>query len=251
MKPKIYQSRIIKVKKTQPNEPISISKKPKKDNSAFNINQTLHSGQSKDIFTDLQKKMEKIQFLHFHDYDLKLDANRLKEELIAAETYHPFVNKAIKMWKSIPLRSFDGIEGKQGNEGGGINNSPDPNRYKDTSVMEKCPYIKEILDSLKVPILKVRLMRLEPNNILPEHIDQFRDDRIFRMHIPIVTHPDVLFYVENNPKHIPEASLWYVNVRKSHKVHNKSKIIRVHLVFDVWVTDDFIINVIEPAINKM
>ena len=209
----------------------------------------MHNEQSSNVFSGLQKKMEKVRFLPFSGDNFKFDPHKLKEDLLAAETYHPFVNKAVKTWKSIPLRSFNGLEGKEGNEGGGLNNSPDPNLYKDTSVMDKCPYIKEILTKLNVPILKVRLMKLEPNNILPEHVDQFRDDRIFRFHIPIITHQDVLFYVENNPTHLPESSLWYVNVRKYHKVHNNSKIIRVHLVFDVWVTDEFITNVIEPAIN--
>jgi hypothetical protein len=256
------QSRIVKVKNTNtmnknttnknivatPNTRNNVlTNKPKKNSSAYNINQELHNNQSTDLFNELQNKLNNIRFLPFSD--IKLDLDKLKNDLQSAESHHPFVNKAIKSWKSIPLRSFDGKEGKEGNEGGGINNSPDPSRFIDTSVMDYCPYIKEILTNLNVPILKVRLMKLEPNNLLPEHVDQFRDDRIFRMHIPIITHPDVLFYVENNPIHIPEATLWYVNVRKTHKVHNKSKNFRVHLVFDIWATDEFILNSMYPAID--
>lgn len=247
------QSRIVKVKhtvNTQNNTTNNtLTNKPKKILSAYNINQDLHNSQSPELFADIQNKMNNIRFLPFAN--VKLDIEKLKRDFEAAEKYHPFVNKAIKSWKSIPLRSFEGKEGKEGNEGGGTNNSPDPLKFMDTSVMEYCPYIKEVLTSLNVPILKVRLMKLEPNNILPEHIDQFRDDRIFRMHIPIITHPDVLFYVENNPIHIPEGSLWYVNVRKSHKVHNKSKNFRVHLVFDVWITDEFISKSLHPAIESV
>lgn len=238
------QSRIVKVKNT----PTVLTNKPKKVVSALNINKELHESQSYDLFNELQKRISKIRFLPLNkEYDIE----RLRLDLLAAEKVHPFVNKAIKSWKSIPLRSFNGKEGKEGNEGGGINNSPDPSRFMDTKVMDQCPYIKEILSSLNVPVLKVRLMKLDPNNLLPEHVDQFRDDRIFRMHIPIITHPDVLFYVENNPVHVPEGSLWYVNVRKSHKVHNKSKNFRVHLVFDVWVTDEFISESLYPAIDKI
>ena len=256
------QSRIVKVKNDQskqlisktPNKQISknnnvLTNKPKKELSAFNINKDLHSVQSPELFSELQNKLERIRFLPLTN--IELDIEKLKTDLINAEKCHPFVNKAIKSWKSIPLRSFEGKEGKEGNEGGGTNNSPDPFKFMDTTVMDHCPYIKEVLANLNVPILKVRLMKLEPNNILPEHVDQFRDDRILRMHIPIVTHPDVLFYVENNPIHIPEATLWYVNVRKSHKVHNKSKNYRVHLVFDVWVTDDFIMNSLDNAIESV
>ena len=262
------QSRIVKVKNDQSkqniNKPTSIKQttkpitkqtnntiltnKPKKGLSAFNINKDLHSIQSPELFNDLENKLQGIRFLPF---DIKFDVDKLRNDLMKAEIYHPFVNKAIKSWKSIPLRSFEGKEGKEGNEGGGTNNSPDPFKFMDTTVMEHCPYIKEILSNMNVPILKVRLMKLEPNNILPEHVDQFRDDRILRMHIPIITHPDVLFYVENNPTHLPEGTLWYVNVRKSHKVHNKSNNYRVHLVFDVWVTDDFIINSLDGAIKSI
>lgn len=221
--------------------------KPKKGNSTFTINSNLHSLQSADLFNEIKEQMKGIKFIQFPNF--KIDSDKMKSELIAAEKHHPFVSKAIKTWKSIPLRSFEGKEGKVGNEGGGKNNSPNPDKFQDTSVMSVCPYIKEILNSLNVPILKARLMRLEPNNLLPEHLDHFQDDRIYRLHIPIVTHENVLFFVENEPKHLPEGTLWYVNVRRFHKVLNKSNIIRVHLVIDVWITDEFIRNMLKPAIE--
>ena len=223
-------------------------KKSIKNNSHHLKNERLHSLQDDELFKKIQNELELIRFLEFPQF--KFDINKLQSNLQDAENQHPFLDKMKKTWKSIPLRSVDGLEGKRGNEGGNLNNSPDPEKYKYTNVIESCPYIKEILDNLNVPLLKVRLMSLEPNRLLPEHTDDFNDDRILRIHIPIVTHPDVLFYVDGKSKNLKEGVMCYANVRKMHKVHNKSNITRVHLVFDVWFTDEFIKETLYPTIEK-
>ena len=223
--------------------------KQKKINEHTKKNKTLHDISDPILFQELQQKMESVRFLYLPQFTY--DVDKLQLDLAEAIKCHPFIDKMTKTWKSIPLRSVDGLEGRRGNEGGNLNNSPDPDKYKDTSVMDVCPYIKEILNSLGVPLLKVRLMSLEPKRLLPEHTDEFNDDRIFRIHIPIITHKDVLFYVDGKAKHLEEGKMCYANVRKVHKVHNKSNVTRVHLVFDVWVTDEFITNTLLPAIELM
>jgi Aspartyl/Asparaginyl beta-hydroxylase len=219
----------------------------KKDTTHHLKNKELHDSQDPELFKMVQKELELIRFLEFPQF--KLDVEKLQYDLQQAENKHPFIDKLKKTWKSIPLRSVNGLEGKRGNEGGNLNNSPDPKKYQDTPVMGSCPYIKEIMNNLNVPLLKVRLMSLEPNRLLPEHTDDFNDDRILRIHIPIVTHRDVLFYVDKKSKNLEAGKMCYANVRKMHKVHNKSKIVRVHLVFDIWVTDEFIIDTLNPAIK--
>jgi hypothetical protein len=166
-------------------------------------------------------------------YDLEVLRNEVKK----AENHHTFMSKACKGWESIPLRSVGGVEGKLGNLGGGMNNSPDPNDYKDTSVMTECPYIKSILDSFGTDILKVRIMKLIKGKKIATHIDNFKDDNIIRLHIPITTNPDVRFIVENDDQNLKEGNLYWVNVRKPHRVENKSKNDRVHLVFDLIFND--------------
>jgi len=220
----------------------------KKDNTHHLKNEELHNLQDPELFKKIQKELESIRFLEFPQF--KFDINELQSNLQDAEDQHPFLDKLKKTWKSIPLRSVNGLDGKRGNEGGNLNNSPDPDKYQDTPVMNSCPYIKEILNSLNVPLLKVRLMSLEPNRLLPEHTDDFNDDRILRIHIPIITHSDVLFYVDGKAKNLKAGTMCYANVRKTHKVHNKSDITRVHLVFDIWVTDEFIMDTLNPTIEK-
>ena len=211
-------------------------------------NQELNSKHDPLLFQELQTKMESIRFLNLPQFTCEIE--KLQNDLSEAIKCHPFVDKMTKTWKSIPLRSVNGLEGRRGNEGGNLNNSPDPDKYKNTRVMDVCPYIKEILDNSNVPLLKVRLMSLEPKRLLPEHTDEFNDDRIFRIHIPIITHKNVLFYVDGKSKHLEAGKMCYANVRKIHKVHNKSNITRVHLVFDVWVTDEFIVKILLPSIDQ-
>lgn len=162
------------------------------------------------------------------------DIDRLLQDIHAAEKKHNFLRKACIGWESIPLRSVDGIEGKIGNLGGGVNNSADPSVYKDTTVMEVCPYIKEIMQSMGTDVFKVRIMKLIRRKKIATHVDNFSDPDIIRFHIPIVTDDKVRFIVENDDKNLEAGNLYWVNVRKQHKVENWSKTLdRIHLVFDV------------------
>lgn len=179
----------------------------------------------------MNKLISEYNFIRLNDEPYDLES--LRQDVSLAEAQHNFMRKACKGWESIPLRSVGGVEGKIGNLGGGINNSPDPSDYKDTSVMKNCPYIKSVLDSLGAAILKVRIMKLIKGKKIATHIDNFADDNIIRLHIPIVTNPDVRFVVEKEDRNLEEGNLYWVNVRKQHRVENKSNKDRIHLVFDV------------------
>ena len=82
-------------------------------------------------------------------------------------------------------------------------------------------------------------MRLIPNKKIHRHVDLFADDNIVRLHIPIKTNKKVTFEVNNEERRLPENSLWLLNVRKLHKVENKGKDARIHLVFDVMRNEKF------------
>lgn len=187
--------------------------------------------------TKLNKILKKRKFLQIAENAYDID--RLKKEIEVAEEKHQFLQKVICGWESIPLRSVGGIEGYEGNKGGGKNNSGDPEVYEDTTVMEHCPYIKEIVNSFNAPVLKVRVMRLIPRKKIHRHIDVFSDDNIIRLHIPIITNPKVFFEVDEKKQHLPENSLWWLNVRRLHKVENNGKDARIHIVFDIMRTPEF------------
>jgi aspartyl/asparaginyl beta-hydroxylase (cupin superfamily) len=82
-------------------------------------------------------------------------------------------------------------------------------------------------------------MRVTPGQAIAEHIDNFQADDIIRVHIPVVTHPLVEFWVEKELYKIPTEKLTYINVRRRHKVINKSKFTRIHLVIDVKWDEEF------------
>jgi quercetin dioxygenase-like cupin family protein len=54
-----------------------------------------------------------------------------------------------------------------------------------------------------------------------------------RMHIPIITHPDVTFQVGRDVKHLKPGEIWEINNNKKlHGVNNKSNIDRIHMLID-------------------
>lgn len=167
-----------------------------------------------------------------------IDSQKILEEVNIAEMNHPFTRKT-PSWHSIPLRSANGEMGEVGSRSVGIHNSSDVSVFQDTEIMKHTPYIKELLDNLGANYLKVRIMRVLPYKSIGEHVDSFQADDIIRVHIPVVTHPLVEFWVEKEKHHIPINKLTYINVRRRHKVINNSKFMRIHIVIDVKWDEEF------------
>jgi hypothetical protein len=125
--------------------------------------------------------------------------------------------------------------------------------------LQKTPFYKHFKDILD-PILeilpgkkdRIRLMRLRANNEknaeLGRHTDQvggchgFHDGQLIRIHLPIITNPDVHFMCWNhhgkcndiNPK---AGEFFVLDVRKPHRVVNNGTTDRIHLVIDVFAND--------------
>jgi hypothetical protein len=57
------------------------------------------------------------------------------------------------------------------------------------------------------------------------------------LHIPIVTHPDVIFVIDGQRVLWNPGELWYGDFSKVHSVKNDSPIVRVHMVIDVQIND--------------
>jgi hypothetical protein len=176
--------------------------------------------------------------------DGPIDNDLLLAEVKAAEKVHSFARRT-PVWLGIPLRSANGTLGEDGLGSTGVANSPDENIYQDTPAMQ--PYIKSLIDQIGAPIYKVRILKLISQKSIPEHADNFQAPDIIRFHIPIVTHPLVEFWLDGNQYYIPPKRLSYLNVRKRHKVINRSHIDRIHIVFDVKQTPELIERVIKCA----
>lgn len=125
----------------------------------------------------------------------------------------------------------------------------EPTQY--TEHMEKCPYIKEVLDSLPIEKTTVRLMRLRPGAIIKEHTDYNLsiDDKELRLHIPVTTNPKMEFYVDKQPISLKEGECWYINFNLMHSLKNGGDTPRTHLVIDCEVNDWLKENIVQQLPN--
>jgi quercetin dioxygenase-like cupin family protein len=117
--------------------------------------------------------------------------------------------------------------------------------FLDTPLLARCPYFQHVLQRFACETLAVRLMALGPGAKIHEHTDPGGgfEDGLARLHIPIVTHPAVLFWLDGEPVHFTAGGTWYMNANCRHRVDNPSAINRIHLVLDClpnpWLRDLF------------
>lgn len=129
-------------------------------------------------------------------------------------------------WRSISLRSTSG-------ESNNIYAHPD-GVYKDTPVLSLMPYVNEILQSWHCEKESVRLLSLAPGSLIKPHKDPGCDYRTgkFRIHIPIVTNPDVHFTIEEETLYLAAGECWYMDFSATHSIINAGSTARVHLIMD-------------------
>ena len=110
----------------------------------------------------------------------------------------------------------------------------DPAAYSRTPVLDRCPYLGEVLDTLKCRVLSARLLRLAPGARIHEHrdYDLGPDTGRVRLHVPIQTGADVRFMVGGRRVVMAPGDTWYMDFGLMHRVDNDGTIDRIHLVVD-------------------
>ena len=109
-----------------------------------------------------------------------------------------------------------------------------------TPVLHHCPYIRQIMAKLQVPISRTRLMLLAPGAEVLKHFDAgYHWYRRVRIHIPVLTHSKVIFGCADQKIHMQEGEAWCFDHRKWHWVKNNSSFPRVHLVIDTKGSPEF------------
>jgi len=84
------------------------------------------------------------------------------------------------------------------------------------------------------PAQKVVLSRLAAGAVIPEHVDTNESSLLARkVHIPLVTHPQVKFHVDGVTAHLEVGSAYELNNDLPHWVENRSGIERVHLIVEL------------------
>jgi hypothetical protein len=107
-----------------------------------------------------------------------------------------------------------------------------------TELLAQAPYFREVMDSFECPKLVARLLALPPGARINEHCDDTTfQSGIVRLHVPVVTHPDVVFMIAGERCVWRAGELWYGDFSRVHSVENKSDVRRVHLVVDMLIND--------------
>lgn len=176
--------------------------------------------------------MSKKDITRYLKFPMQFDEQRLVKDLsLAMESqWIPHFNTGgyTGNWNALSLYA------KGGNEQNIFALSADNSAVSETPLMKECRYFKEILDTFEFPILSVRLLRLEVGAEIKPHTDYELgyEDGQFRLHIPIVTNPDIEFMLDGERLTMLPGECWYTNVNFVHSVANRGTIDRVHLVID-------------------
>ncbi len=153
--------------------------------------------------------------------------------LVTAAEWIPHVNRRHYdgEWSGAALRS---IEGAAENI---VPDAADISAFRDTALLGRCAYFREVLATFRCPLQAVRLLRLHPRSNIAEHVDHALDfeDGEVRLHVPIETNDDVKFYLDGSRLVMAPGECWYTNVNLPHSVENASNADRVHLVIDCQV----------------
>jgi hypothetical protein len=162
---------------------------------------------------------------------LRFDAARLAQEALQFPesdwTYHPLRHTGNT---ALPLVSADGEV-----------NDRFLGEMRPTAALQECPYTLQVMASFGTIIGRTRLMRLAHGADVPAHSDgNYSWRNRVRIHIPIITHPDVVFScVGNIDIHMAEGDAWTFDNWREHAVYNRSPVDRIHLVIDTVGTSRF------------
>jgi len=133
-------------------------------------------------------------------------------------------------WSVIPLRGKAGATHPVMM----IYSDPGCSEFADTPFLDACPYYKEVLSRLECPLHSVRLMRLTPGSLIKEHRDHdlAAETGNIRLHLPVITSPEVDFLLNGTRADMLPGELWYLRLADPHSVVNRGTTERVHLVID-------------------
>jgi len=166
----------------------------------------------------------------FYKFPFRFDVDRMRAEVEAfpeeAWLRHP---QDYKGNTALPLIATNGVAG----------NKFDPPMLP-TEHLLRSPYLQQILGQFQTLLGRSRLMRLEPGDGVPMHFDkQYYWRSHTRVHIPIVTHPEVKFQCGDTAVHMAAGEAWTFDNWRMHTVINEKTTRRIHLTFDTYGSPAF------------
>lgn len=116
-----------------------------------------------------------------------------------------------------------------------------PPKYYDLPLWDKhksilLPIMRKIVEPIaynKGYFPRVMLAKMNPGTIIPEHIDGNTRGWIpHKIHVPILTNPDAMFFVDGKSYHFEVGKAYEVNNAAMHGVKNGGRSQRIHLIFE-------------------
>ena len=168
--------------------------------------------------------------------NIPVDIKSIQKEvtILQAELWQPHLNKRDYEggWDVLSLRS----------PGGGLNTLAEAlnnEQYANTPLLEQCPSVRLLLDSLQCEKLSARFLNLHAGAVIKEHTDKelYFEKGEARLHFPVITNPFVEFYLDNERLFMQEGECWYINANLPHRLANNGSNNRIHLVVDCIVND--------------
>jgi uncharacterized protein (TIGR03032 family) len=160
----------------------------------------------------------------FIQLPLLFDANRLAREVEAVPE---------EEWRPHP-------QGHPGNSalpliaaGGDPANDATKGPMRPTPHLARCPYLRQVLAAFETVLGRTRLMRLDGNAEATPHADTnyYWMQRV-RIHVPVVTQPEVRFLCGRREVHMAAGEAWLFDTWQTHNVINPNPTRRIHLVAD-------------------
>ncbi len=135
-------------------------------------------------------------------------------------------------WKGVSLRS------SSGDAATALAGAPPFVPYRDTPLLARTPYFRQLLRSLALPMKGVRLLSLDPGGKIEAHRnpDLSLGSPMARLHVVVNTNPHVFVVFDGQRQHWRAGELWYGDFARPHWVVNAGDTTRVHMVLDVYVT---------------
>ena len=109
--------------------------------------------------------------------------------------------------------------------------------YEPTALMERCSYLREILNSFPLMIGAARLLRLDVGSRILPHHDMGLGMNEVRLHIPVQTDARVEFFLEVVRVVLRVGECWFLDFGRTHSIYNGADKARVHLVLDCVPSD--------------
>ena len=94
------------------------------------------------------------------------------------------------------------------------------------------PLVQDVMRHITgIPVLRM-LSVVMPGHSIEPHKDLQDPNWLTRVHIPLTTNDQSIFYIEGQPNHFEVGMAYLVDTRIEHAIENKGATPRIHLMID-------------------